>query len=218
MTILKVATKISEGVLESFKKHSFKYLKSQQEFVRKTDNADQIFRLYYYKEDDGAITIKPELIIQVKEIQKIYKSITEVKGRPYSTLGNYFSHIRDYDGDARNYRRQPTRYWLVENEGDIQHLIKVIPEYLEEDIIPYFESNSSVEKVDKLLNEYPEKMSVHNYIYPSRANIAIIAAKLNKNPRYEELVSVYEARMVDAEENTKNEFYKLKELLAAGRY
>lgn len=215
MKIQEVATKISEGVLDSFTKQGFKYLKSRQEFVRKTNNAEQIFRLYYYKKDDGSVTIKPELIIQVREIQNIYKSIAEINGRPYSTLGNYFSHIRDYNGDAANYKRQSTRYWLIENEDDVQHLIKIIPEYLEEDILPYFEQNSSVKRVDELLNEYPEKMSVHNYIYPSRANIAIIAAKLNKNPRYNELVSIYETRIVDAEENTKKEFYKLKELLSS---
>jgi len=213
MSIKEVSNQISEGVLTSFQKHGFKYRKTQEEFIRKSNNADQIFRLYYYKENDDTITIKPELIIQVKEIEAIYKSIAQIKGSPYLTLGNYFSHIRDYDGDDANYKRKPTKYWLIENDEDINHLIKIIPEYLEEDILPYFESNSSVSRVDELLNKYPEKMSVHNYIYPTRANIAIIAAKLNKNPRYEELVNIYEKRMVNAEENSKIEFYKIINVL-----
>ncbi|WP_332452953.1 hypothetical protein [Chryseobacterium aquaticum] len=218
MKVNEIAQQISDGVLESFQKHGFKYRKAQKEFIRKTDNADQIFRLYYYKENDGTVTIKPELIIQVKEIEAIYKSIAQIKGSPYLTLGNYFSHIRDYDGDDANYKRKPTKYWLIENDEDISHLIKIIPEYLEEDILPYFDSNSSVSRVDELLNKYPEKMCVHNYMYPTRANIAIIAAKLNENPRYEELVNIYEERMVNAEENSKIEFYKLKGLLASGQY
>jgi len=218
MKVNEIAQQISEGVLDSFQKHGFKYLKSQKEFVRKTEKADQIFRLFYYKENDGTITIKPELIIQVKEIESIYKSITELKSRPYSTLGNYFSHIRDYDGDAANYKNTPTKYWLIENERDAEYLIKIIPEYLEEDILPYFNCNSSISRVDELLNEYPEKMCVHNDMYPLRANIAIIAAKLNHNPRYEELVNIYEKELEDAEENYKIEFYRLKELLASEKF
>ncbi|PWN64106.1 hypothetical protein [Chryseobacterium viscerum] len=218
MKIKEVSQQISEGILKSFQKHGFKYRKTQTEFIRKTETSDQIFRLHYYKENDITITIKPELIIHVHAIESIYKSIAQIEGRPYSTLGNYFSHIRDYDGDATNYKRKPTKYWLIENDNDIQHLIKVIPEYLEEDILPYFDSNSTVSRVDELLNEYPDKMCVHNYIYPSRANIAIIAAKLNNNPHYEKLVKIYEERMEDAEENTKIEFFKLKELLASKKY
>lgn len=56
-------------------------------------------------------------------------------------------------------------------------------------------------------------MCVHNYLYPLRANIAIIAAKLNKNPQYDELVAVYEKELLDAEENYKKEFYKIIDVL-----
>lgn len=218
MKINEIAQQISDGVLESFQKYGFKYRKAQREFVRKIKEADHIFSLMYTKKNDGTITIKPELIIQVKEIEAIYKSIAQIKGTPYLTLGNHLLTIRDYDGDDLNYKKKPTKEWLIENQEDINHLIKIIPEYLEEYILPYFDSNSSVSRVDELLNKYPEKMCVHNYMYPTRANIAIIAAKLNENPRYEELVNIYEERMVNAEENSKIEFYKLKGLLASGQY
>ncbi len=56
-------------------------------------------------------------------------------------------------------------------------------------------------------------MCVHNEMYPLRANIAIIAAKLNNNPQYDELVKTYEKELVDAEENYKIEFYKIIEVL-----
>lgn len=215
MKVQEIANQISEGVLDSFQKHGFKYRKAKKEFIRKTDKADQIFRLYYYKENDGTVTIKPQIIINIYEIESIYKSIAQIDSRPYLTLGNYFSHIRDYDGDAVNYKNKPTKYWLIENDEDTAHLIKVIPKYLEEVILPYFDSNSSVSRVDELLNKYPEKMCVHNNMYPLRANIAIISAKLNNNPLYDELINIYEKELEDAEENYKTEFYKLKELLAS---
>lgn len=213
MRVKEVSEKINKGVSSFFEEHDFKYKKTTEEFIRKTDIAEQIFRLYYYKENDSTITIKAEIIIHLNEIESIYRSITHITDRPHLTLGNYFSQIRDYDGDEINYKREPTKYWLVENDKDIQHLINIIPEYLEEDILPYFENNSTISRVDELLNKYPEKMCVHNYIYPLRANIAIIAAKLNKNPKYEELIETYEKELLDAEENYKKEFYKIIDIL-----
>ena len=218
MKIQELADKISNGVLKNFEKHGFKYRKKKQEFVRKTNNAEQIFRLYYYKQNDGTITIKPEIVIHIYDIESIYKKIAQIEYRPYLTIGNYFSNIKDYDGDSANYKNKPTRFWLMENDDDVLHLIKIIPEYLAEDILPYFDKNSSIERVDGLLNAYPEKMSVHNAIYPLRANIAIIAAKLNKNSYYDELVDAYEKKIEDAEENYKIEFYKLKKLLASKEF
>jgi hypothetical protein len=218
MKIKEVSNQIAEGVLKNFEKYGFKLRKARNEFVRKTQNAEQIFHLIFYKENDATITIKPEIVIHIDEIESIYTRIAQIKERPYLTLGNYFSQIRDYDGDAANFKNKATRYWLIENEQDVLHLIKIIPKYLEEVILPYFESNSSIERVDQLLNEYPENMSVHNNIYPLRANIAIIAAKLNYNPRYDELVRIYEKELEDAEENYKIEFGKLKELLATEKY
>ncbi len=212
MKVNKIAQQISDGVLESFQKHGFKYRKAQKEFIRKTDNIEQIFRLLYYKKDKY-ITIDPKLIIQVIEIESIYKSIAEIEGRPYLTLGNHFLAIRDYDGDDFNYKKKPTKEWLIEDEEDVKHLIKIIPEYLEENILPYFEKISSISRADELLNKYPEKMCVHNYSYPLRANIAIIAAKLNKNPQYDELIEIYEKELLDAEENHKKEFYKIINVL-----
>lgn len=157
MKVNEIAQQVSDGVLENFQKHGFKYRKAQREFVRKIKGSDQIFSLMYTKRNDGTITVKPELIIQVKEIESIYKSVAEIEGRPYLTLGNHFLTIRDYDGDDFNYKKKPTKEWLIEDEEDVKHLIKIIPEYLEEDILPYFESNSSVKRVDELLNKYPEK-------------------------------------------------------------
>lgn len=212
MKVNAIAQQISDGVVESFQKYGFYYRKAQKEFVRKKDNVEQIFKLFIYKKNDH-FTIDPEIKIHLKEIESIYKSIAQIESRPYLTLGNHFLKIRDYDGDSANYKNKPTKEWLIENEEDIEYLIKIIPKYLEEVILPYFDTNSSLSRVDELLNKYPEKMSVHNYMYPLRANIAIIAAKLNNNPRYNELIDIYESELEDAEENYKIEFYKLRELL-----
>lgn len=218
MKIKEVSEQISAGLIESFQKHGFKYRKTNTDFIRKGDQADHVFKMFYYKEDDGTITIKPEIIIHVHSIEDVYRSVSESNENPYLTLGNYLSEIAEYNGDEVNFRKRPIKYWLIEDENDIEYLVKIIPKYLKEDMLPYFEENSTIKRVDELLNKYPEKMTVHNYIYPDRVNIAIIAAKLNNNPNYEELVDIYEKNMIDAEENSKKQFYRLKELLGKNNY
>ncbi len=218
MKIKEVSNQISDGFSIYFEKYGFKFKRANNKFIRITEEATQVFHLIYYKENDGKITIKPEIMIHINKIESIYKSIAQIESRPYFTLGNYLSEIAEYDGDEINFKKKPVKYWLIENDDDIEYLIKVIPNYLTNDILPYFKNNSSIKRVDELLNKFPQKLSIHNYLYPLRANIAIIAAKLNNNPHYEELISIYEKELVDAEENYKIEFFKLKELLASNSY
>ncbi len=122
MKVKEIAEQISKGILASFQKHGFKFLKKQNEFIRKTEQGHQVFQLFYYKKE-GYITIDPEIRIHIHEIESIYKSIAQIIYRPYLTLGNHFLTIRDYDGDAAHYKSKPTKKWLIENDEDVQHLI-----------------------------------------------------------------------------------------------
>ncbi|NPA07756.1 MAG: hypothetical protein GXO46_02030, partial [Chlorobi bacterium] len=161
MKVREVAQQISEGVLESINKYGFKYRKAQKEFVRKKDNVEQIFKLFFYKKGNF-ITIDPEIKIHIEEIESIYKSIAKIESRPYLTLGNHFLKIRDYNGDDANYKSRSTKEWLIESEKDIENLVKIIPKYFKELILPYFENNSTIKRVDELLNENPRNISVYN--------------------------------------------------------
>lgn len=99
--------------------------------------------------------------------------------------------------------------WLIEDKSDVKKLIEVIPHYLKETILPYFEQNSSIESVDKLLNKYPREISIHNSLYPLRANLAIIAARLNNNPKYNDLLNIYQEELEEADITYKEDFEKL---------
>ncbi len=214
MKIKETSNKLLEGISLNFEKKGFKLNKKKREFVREINGCSQIVDLFFFKKGDSII-IKPEIRIKINDIEAVYKAITSINGRPYLTLGNHLFEILRYraEGVEKGVRANTLSNWLVKDENDIYKLVQVIPEYLEDTILPYFNENSSIERVDKLLNEYPRELSIHNYLYPLRANIAIIAAKLNGNPEYGKLVEVYEEELKQAEDTYKEEFYKLKKEL-----
>jgi hypothetical protein len=156
--------------------------------------------------------------IKIKAIEDIYHQATEKEAKYYTstqTLGNNLFAIIDYfdNGDGTGSKSINKRH-LMENEEDINTIVKVFPRSIEEYVLPYFESNSNIDQVDKLLNENPQELSVHYYLYPLRACIGIIAAKLTHNPRYNEVLKIYEVQLQEANTIFKKEFEKLKLLLS----
>ena len=211
MNIKDVSNELLSRIHDNFREFNFILNKGQSEFKRKVNNCTQIVDLFFYKKGQF-ITIKPEIRIKEHQIEKIYKAVSQIRDRPYLTLGNHLFEIVKYidDGKEIDESEEETRDWLIEDDNDINKLVEIIPKYLKETILPYFDQNSSVPRVDELLNKYPRQISIHNVVYPLRANIAIIAAKLNQNPKFDELVEIYDEELLDAEETYRKEFVRLK--------
>lgn len=217
MKVSEVSQKLFEGILPFFESHQFRLNKNNREFKRKNRDITQIVDFYFNKNHKG-LSLEPKIRIKVKLVEDVYRQATIVKSRPFLTLGNHLFEILRYIDKGEETGKKNIYDWSIEKEEDINKLIEVIPEYLEETILPYFKENSSLSRVDYLLNKYPRELSIHNYLYPLRANLAIIAAKLNNNPRYEELIQIYEEELQEAAEDYKEEFYRLKKILDQQQY
>lgn len=212
MKVADVSKQIIAGVAPVFTKHGFNVNFKEREFNREQNGCLQIFDLLFYKKGDF-IEIKPEIRIKIKHIEDIYHHISIDHNDIFRTLGNDLFSIVDFYDNGRETGGSSKTKWVIENEKDIKKLIKVIPKYFKREILRYFEENSSVASADELLNKHPREISVHNWLYPMRACLAIIAAKLNDNPKYDELVSIYEEEMEEALESYKEDFSKLKKFL-----
>ena len=209
MKVSEVSNNILIEVAPKLKHHGFALFKKGREFKRKIGYTTQIFDLFFYKKKD-CIIIKPEIRIKIKPIEDIYKAASNIKARPFFTLGNHLMEILRYIDKGEEIGREKRGNWLVEDAEDAQNLIKIIPEYFEEAIIPYFNENSSIARVDEILNKYPKEISIHNWLYPLRACIGIIAAKLNKNSDYEQLLVIYESALEKADKTYKDDFSNIK--------
>ena len=211
MKVNEIARQITSSISSSIETYGFKLNHNTNEFKRRINHATQIFELVFYKEGNY-LKIKPEVRIKIKPIEDIYQQVSK-RGDVYRTLGNDLFEILRYIDCGEETGKGEQYYWIIKDDESINKLIKIIPEYFKETILPYFENNSTLSKVDELLNKYPRELSIHNWLYPLRANLAIIAAKLNNNPKFEELVKIYEEELKEAEESYKTEFVKLKNIL-----
>lgn len=211
MKIKEVSKILNDSILLDLEKSGFQLNRKTNEYKRATKEVVQIFDLVFLK-DGNRVKIKPEIRIKIKAIEAVYCTVS-TRGDIYRTLGNDLFEILRYTDKGEETGKAEQYYWMVKDDESISKLTQIIPEYFKETVLPYFENVSSVSKADELLNKYPREISIHNWLYPLRANLAIIAAKLNNNPQYNELVKIYEEELANAEESYKEEFEKLKKVL-----
>jgi hypothetical protein len=121
----------------------------------------------------------------------------------------------DYADNGNELTRADRKRYIVEKEEDAETVVDQALKDIRGYLLPYVKENSaSIERIDQLLNHNPGKRTVHNFTYPGKAMMGLIAAKLTHNPNYDQLVSIYDVKLVEAEEGTKREYEKLKELLS----
>lgn len=106
-----------------------------------------------------------------------------------------------------------TKKYLIERREDVKIVTDQISNDIKKYLLPYFDQHSSIEQIDKILNSNLKNLIVHNFAYPHRAMMGLIAAKLTKNPNYDQIVAVYDEELIPASEDAKKEYESLKILL-----
>lgn len=166
-------------------------------FSRNFEECENVIDFNIYKKK-GYFEIEVIVGIRVNLIQRIFNEATGFN--PPRTIGMSLDKlILHYESGVSADPEDGARF-LVEEEGDIPILANALKSYFHKYILRYFRENSSVERVDALLNEKPDEISIHCWLYPLKACIAIIAAKLSESARYEQLVKKYGVDILDATE------------------
>ncbi|ANH81960.1 hypothetical protein A8C56_14165 [Niabella ginsenosidivorans] len=212
ISIQKVKTELFEGMCGAFKEHGFDFIKRKNAFQRTTTDCVQSFYFLIHKNEDG-VFIEPRWSIKIPSILDIYHKVATKEKQYYEdtpVLENSLGELIEYFDNGNTTGSGKSMEYLVETEDDIQTLIKVIPKRFEKYVLSYFNKNSTVDQIDKLLNENPRKLSIHQWLYPLRACMGLIAAKIMNNPRINELVDIYEQELQDALPAYRIEFEKLK--------
>ena len=216
MHINEVKRKLLEGVGEIISPYGFKFNLKDKSFRKETDNGFiQIFDLIFTKKTDG-IYVEPTLRLKSHRIEEIYHKVAKKNSKYFEgtkTLGNNLFKIEKYLIEDINADPDEKQQYLVEENNDIDVLIKVISEKFITYRLKYFEKSSSISSIDLLLNNNPRDISIHNWLYPMRACLGIIAAKLNNNPIYYELKQIYSEEMQEAVSPYKEEFEELLRML-----
>jgi hypothetical protein len=103
----------------------------------------------------------------------------------YATIGSTMS---DYFNES-NYR------YRIKTIEDIKNWCKIARKFYEEYAVPFFEKYNAVDSIDKLLNDNPTEKVVYCGDLGWRIIKGLIAAKLNNNPKYNELRDYYKSEV-----------------------
>ncbi len=215
MEIKSTERKLLEGMQTFFAEKGFTLIMGDLSFERKFDQGIQTF-YFLIEEKEGSIYVEPRWSIKLKKILDIYHKVSKKEKKFFkytSVLGNTLGELIEYTNNGNEIGSGKFMKYLIEDEKDILTLINVIPKRFEEYVLPYFEKNSSVEKVDKLLNKNLTQLSIHSWLYPLRACFGIIAAKLVNNPNFYKILETYEQELLNADPVYKKEFEELKKML-----
>jgi hypothetical protein len=75
--------------------------------------------------------------------------------------------------------------------------------YKNDSLVSYHFMNGLVENEEDLKSLV---RAIHNWLYPLRASMGIITAKLSNNPQFSKLINIYEEELMNAQENYRLDF------------
>lgn len=193
------------------KKRGFIYDNRKESFIREDSSSNrQIISFFFYAHDTNIqVEIKAEL--KIKKIEDIYYDsirYTNIKYDDIKTLSANIGVIIAYQ-ENNVIIGGPNRskvIYLIENNSDAELLSNVIPKRINEYILPFFEYNTSIQKIDYLLNSHIKEISPFRFLYPYRSCIGIIAAKLNNSPCLNEIISNYREKLKNSREEFQKQF------------
>lgn len=182
-------------------------------YVKNVDGVEQRIILIY-AHYGTLLTVQPLIALNFESIVEIYQKNTTFRSRPYLCLGNHLLEIERFVKNGEKTERVYVNYdWELRTEEEVIEFVKQFKNYMNTVIAPYFDQNSSLNQVDLLLNENPRVSSIHNNTNPLRACVAIIAAKLNKNPKFDEILSIYDETIKKGEESYQTDYQNIRSFL-----
>jgi hypothetical protein len=216
MNFKKIKAKLIDGIADSVISQGFLFDKKEEIFEKNIPGGIVSFYFLHVDYMDEFIF---ELWwgVRIDRMADIYNMVTE-KDKEYfqhtEVLANSLGRLMDYTDNGNEFTRAERKKYSIRREDDVESVIREALSDIRTYILPYFEKNISIERIDQILNHRPEEQIVHSFVYPHRAMMGLIAAKLTGNTNYNQLVSIYDAELVEAADQMKREYEKLKELLA----
>ena len=184
-----VKDRISASLTLQLITEGFTYKKSTNEYKRTDGDYTYFFRIEQVLWSDH-YSINVHLEISHKKVETIVENILG-KQRHKFTIGNTIDRIKA-SPDGRVVVNGDLGFVIL-FEGDIEAAIETLYEYYTNIAKPYFKKYSSLAALDDIINNEPFEhcpAQVGGMFY-ERCLKGLIVAKLVDNPRYGELVAIY---------------------------
>ena len=168
-------------------------------FVRQVGVFRHVFQVAFM-EKYGRLVCKPDVGVRSDRIEEIFHRTSEfsdVDAINTSTIGvsvKLLSRSSDYDVS-------------VAGAGDVDQAVRTLLRAFRSIAVPYFDEFGSLEGIDRALNSNPAERCVHMVNERARCSKGLIAAKLLDRPDYEQLLQLYNARVLRAGEMTYKKYF-----------
>jgi hypothetical protein len=212
----KIVSKVKPHILE----YGFSPSYGEQGFLKSTTNAWLNYQLLIYENhftngSNFSFRIEPYVWVGVKEIEKVYQKVTInaiLKSNfDFVTIGNSVADLL-VNEEVVYRKRNQTLNLICTNEEEIDRLSRSILSYFIDFANSYFNVNSSITRVDFLLNSQPNEYKVNARNDTYRIIKGLIAARLCENIELEKLLDIYRRQIIERDMyNTKPEFDRLIE-------
>ena len=185
-------------------------------FVRKDkfSNKQIIYMRFYKYNKQYGIEVFTEFVIRY--MADFFRNATKATqyNENISMLNPDLGGLIAYKDKGTNLGGSRNRVvYLVNNDSDIELLSTFIPERIQEYVFPYFDDNSSLEKIEKLLNTDIEQVSLHHFFVVTKACFGIMVAKINNNPHLYELIMQYRDRLKPAKQEHQDQYERVVSLV-----
>ncbi|MDX1954843.1 MAG: hypothetical protein SFU20_04865 [Chitinophagaceae bacterium] len=215
MKIQEIKNRISVELNFKLITEGFVYKKSTNEFRRSTGSHTYIFSIDLLAWSDH-YSINVRVYISERQVEDILEKILG-KQRNRLTLGGDIATIK-FSPDGKKVINQ-TLAIIILFEEDIAAAIETLYHYYVEIAKPFFDRYNSLESIDDIINSEPyDSIPAHVCAnYDGRCMKGLIVAKLVNNPRYNELVVIYNDEMretfIDFRQEAIENYCKVRDYL-----
>nr|WP_295871557.1 hypothetical protein [uncultured Chitinophaga sp.] len=214
---------VIEMLSNDLKVYGFNPSLKEQGFVRKEKGSICVYQFLVYdrtfiKNGTKGFLIEPFIWVGINEIEQYYKKITlntELKKETdFVTIGNSIASLLS-NPDGLYKKRNESLNLLITDDSQIEVVVAGLLQQFKEVALPYCQANTSVSRVDELLNFMPNEYKVNAANDIFRITKGLIAAKLNRNPQLNDLIDIYDQQLIDRDmdEVHKKEMERLKTIL-----
>ena len=190
----------------------FIYKKTRNEFICQKGDYNYLFILEQLSWSDH-YSVQVRLAISQKQIETILERIIGKQRHKYTFVRDIARIYKSPDG--RQIVNGNLAILLIYNE-DIEAAIETLEGYYKNIAKPYFERYNSLEEIDDIMNNPPFEHSPAHVggMLDDRCMKGLIVARLVNNPKYHDLVAIYDEKIKGtmSAESIEN-YYKVREYL-----
>lgn len=181
--------RLHEGLGPELARHHFRFNPASEAYLREQPGGvSQFFYVRCY-ESGSSFVVEPGVGIRIDRIEDVFHRTSGFEQKYQPTTPTVGAEVWRLEGNPKAFR------YRLGGSDDVGAVTEEVGRAFEGKALPYFASHSSVEAVDRLLNETPLEKTPHRMMEWLRASTGVIAARIVCRENFDELVAVYRTKL-----------------------